>query len=228
MSATSLDPRATQGTPQATDDHGPKRSRSPPCRRHGVTPQDATRGHHRSGFPLWHVQNHSDRSPREGAKASLTPQGCKAARRSGTRKQVSLAASGTAAARRFPQHGESSSTRVRTEAMEVPTTSTPNGHRLPPIPDAGPRGPAPNGRTSLPFPRQASESDRQRFTRIPTGQQTERPARPLPPSQGRRPAHCRGDNTPRTHGQRNPRPTKGLHKGWGDNPPNVPPASGAR
>ena len=112
--------------------------------------------------------------------------------------------------------------------MEVPTTSTPNGHHLPPIPNAGPRGPAPNGRTSPPLPRHLSESDRQRFTRIPTRQQTERPARPPPSSQGRRPALCRGDNTPRTHGQRNPRPTKGLHKGWGDNSPSAPPPRAGR
>ena len=40
-----------------------------------------------------------------------------------------------------------------------------------------------------------------------------------------------GNRTPRTHGQGNPRLTEGLHKGWGDNPPNYPPpppASGAR
>ena len=46
----------------------------------------------------------------------LIPQGCKAA-----------------AVRRLPQHGKSSSTRIRTETMEIPTTSTPNGHHLPPI-----------------------------------------------------------------------------------------------
>ena len=165
----------------------------------------------------------SDRSPRGGTKAVLTPQGCRAARRSGTRRPGTLAAPGAAAARRLPQHGESSSTRIWTEAMEVRTTSMPNGHHLPPIPDAGPRGPAPSGRTSPPFPRQPSQSDRQRFTRTPTRQQTERPARPPPPSQGRRPARCLGDSTPRTHGQGDPRPTNGLHKGWVDNPPNAPP-----
>ena len=75
---------------------------------------------------------------------------------------------------------------------------------------------------------QPSKSDRQRFTRARPGQQTERPAYPPRPSQGRRPAPCRGDSTPRTHGQGNPRPTKGLHKGWGDSPPHNPPRSGAR
>ena len=59
-------------------------------------------------------------------------------------------------------------------------------------PDTGPRGPAPNGRTSPPFPRQPSESTRQRFTQTPAGQQTERPAHPPPPPQCRRPAHCQG------------------------------------
>ena len=52
--------------------------------------------------------------------------------------------------------------------MEVPTTSTPNGHHLPPILDGGPRGAAANGRTSTPFPRQPSESNSQRFTQTPT------------------------------------------------------------
>ena len=113
--------------------------------------------------------------------------------------------------------------RVRTETMEVPTTPAPNGHHLPPIPDAGPRGPAQNGRTSPAFPPQPSASDRQRITRAPAGQQTERPAHPPPPSQGRRPTRCRGDSTPRTRGQGSPRPTKGLRKGWGNNPPNTPP-----
>ena len=107
--------------------------------------------------------------------------------------------------------------------MEVPTTSTPNEHHLPPIPDASPRGAAPNGRTSPPFPSQPSESDRQRFTRTPTGRQTERPACPPPPSQGWRPARCRGDSAQRTHGQGDPWSTNGLHKGWGDNPSNAPP-----
>ena len=76
--------------------------------------------------------------------------------------------------------------------MEVQATSTPNGHHLTPIPDAGPRGPTPNERTSPPFPRQPRENDRQRFTGTPTRQQMERPAHPPPPSQGRWPAHCLG------------------------------------
>ena len=199
-------------------------SRSPPGRRHAVTPQKANGGHHAEWLPpLARTKAPSHRSPRGGAKAVLTPQECKAARQSSARRQGTLAAPAAAAACRLPRHGQSSSARIRTEAMEVPTTSTANGHHLPPITDAGPRGPAPNGRTSPPFPRQPSASHMQRFTRAPAGQQTERPAHPPPPSQGRRPACCRGDSTPRTHGQGNPRSTKGLRKGWGDNPPNTPP-----
>ena len=57
----------------------------------------------------------------------------------------------------------------------------------------------------------------------PTGQQTERPAHPPPPFQGRRPARYWRDSTLRTHGQGNSQLTDGLHKGWEDNPPNSPP-----
>ena len=132
--------------------------------------------------PLAHTEAPSDRSPRGGTKAALTPQGCRAARRSRTRRQGTLAAPGAAAARRLPQHGESSSTKIWREAMEGQTTSTPNRHHLPPIPFTGPRGPARNGRTSPPFQRQPSENDGQRFTHTPTMQQTVRPACPPPPS----------------------------------------------
>ena len=113
--------------------------------------------------------------------------------------------------------------RIQTGTMEVPTTPAPNRHPLPPIPDAHPRGRAPNGLTSPPFKRWPSASDRQRFTRAPAGQQTECPAHPPPPSQGRRPTRCLGDSTPGTHSQQSPRPTKGGCKGWGDSPPNTPP-----
>ena len=189
-----------------------------------MTLQNANGGHHPEWDPpLAHTEASSYRSPRGGAKAVLTPQGCKAARRSSARRQGTLAAPGAAAARRLPQHGVSSPTRIRTEPMEVPTTSTPNGHHLPLIPKAGPRGPAPNGRTSAPFPCQLSDSDRQRFTPTPTGQQTERPGHPPYPSQGRLPASYRGDSTPGTHYRGNPRTTNGLHKGREDNPPNTPP-----
>ena len=106
--------------------------------------------------------------------------------------------------------------------MEAPTTATPNGHHQPRIPDAGRRGPAPNGRTSPPFPQQPSESDRQRSTQTLRRQQTERPTRLLPPSQSRRPARCHGDSTPPTHGQGQPRPTNGPNGGLGDKPLNAP------
>ena len=220
---TSLDPRATRGMPRTTDDHGPKRSWSLPGSRHAVTPQDATGGH----YPGWVPPVARTEAPpptvcpAEGPRQSSEPQSCRAAHRNSTRRGGSLAAPGAAAARCPSQHGESSSTRIWTAALEVPTTALPNGHHLPPIQDAGPRGPAPNGRTFPPFRRQASESDGQRFTRTPTRQQTEHPA--SPPSQGRQPARCRGDSSPRTHGPGDPRPTNGLHMGWGDNPPNAPP-----
>ena len=139
-----------------------------------------------------------------------------------------LAAPGAAAVRRLPQHGESSPIGIRTEAVEVPATSTPNGHHLPSIPDAGARGPAANGRTSPPFPRQPRGGNWQRFTTTPTGQQTEGPADPPPPSQGWRRAHCRG--TAR-HGHTakgtRARP-KACPRGGGTTPPTAPPASGAR
>ena len=162
----------------------------------------------------------SNRLPRGAAQ---TPQGCKPARQSSARRQGTLAAPAAAAARRLPRHGKSSSTRIPTEAMEVPTTPTPNGHHLPPIPDAGPRGLAPNGRKSRPFSRQPSSSDRQRLTQAPAGQQTERTAHPPPPSRGRWPALCWRDSTPRTHGR-----PKACTRGGGITPPTTPPASGAR
>ena len=163
--------------------------RSPPGRQRAVTPQSANGGHQPEWVPpLARTEAPSDRSRRRGAQAVLRPGGCKAARRSSARRQGPLAAPASGAARRLPRHGESSATRIRTEAMEVAPNSTPNGHHLPPTSDAGPRGPAPNGRTSPPFPRQSSASDRQRSVLVPTGQQTERPAHPPPPSQPREPA----------------------------------------
>ena len=113
--------------------------------------------------------------------------------------------------------------RIRTGTIEVSRTPAPNGHHLTAIPDADPRGQAPNGRTSPPFSRQPSASDWQRFTRAPTGQQTERPARLPPPSQGRRPTRCRGDSTPRTRSHGSPRLTKDLRKRWRNSPPFTPP-----
>ena len=112
--------------------------------------------------------------------------------------------------------------RVWTGTTGAPATPTPSGHHLSPIPDAGPRGPAPNKHTSPPFSRQSSASGRQRFTRAPAGRRTEHPARPPPPSQGQQPTHCRGDRTPRTRDQGSLRPTEGLRKERGDSPPCSP------
>ena len=212
-----LGPRATRDTPQATDDHGPKKSWIPPVRPHNIAPQDATRGR-QSGWvpPQACTEAQSDRSPRGGTETAFTLQGCRVTRQSDTRRKGTLAAPGAAATRRLPQHGGSSSTRAWTEAMEVPTTPTPHGYSLPPIPNAGPRGPTTSGRTSPPFSRQASEHDRQRSRQTPTRQQTVRPARLPPPSQVLRPASCQGDSTLRTHGQGDPRPTNGPNRGWGD------------
>ena len=161
-------------------------------------------------------------APRRGPGSHHTS-GMQGARRNSARRQGTLAAPAAATARHLPRHGESCSMRVWTETMGAPTTPTPNGHHLPPIPDADPRDPALTGRTSPPFSRQPSASDRQRFTRAPNGRQTQRPAHPLPPSHGRRPTRCRGDHTPRTRGEGSPRPTQGLRKGWGDSSPHNPP-----
>ena len=138
------------------------------------------------------------------------------------KRQGTLADPVTAAAGRLPRRGESSSMRVWTGPTGAPATPTPSGHHLPPIPDAGPRGPAPNGRTSPPFSRRSSASGRRRFTRAPAGRRTEHPAHPPPPSQGQRPTRCRGDHTPRTRDQGSLRPTQGLRKERGNSLPHSP------
>ena len=152
------------------------------------------------GSPSGAYRRPCDRSPREEASTVLTPHGCKAARRDNARRRGTLADPVAGAACRLPRHGESSSMRVWTGTTGAPATPTPNGRHLPPIPDASPRGHAPNGHSSPPFSRQLSASDRQRFRRAPAGRQTERPAHLPPPSQGQRPTCCRGDHTPRTRG----------------------------
>ena len=192
---------------QAARRNSPERPRGPP------------RGW---GPPLAHTEAPCDRSPRRGARAVPTPRGCKAARRKNAKRQGTLANPVAAAARRLPRRGESSSMRVRTGTTGAPATPTPSEHHLRPIPDAGPRGPTPNGRTSPPFSRQSSASGRQRPTRTPAGQRTEHPARLPPPSQGQQPTHCRGDHTPRTRDQGSLRPTQGLRKERGDSPPRSP------
>ena len=174
------------------------------------------------GYPS-HTEAPSDHSPHGGTEAALIPQGCRAARQNGTGKQGTLTDPGAAAARRPPQDDESSSTRVWREVNEAPTTRQPNRHHLPPIPGVGPRGPAPSWRTSSPSPRQPGERDRQRFTQAPTRQQTVRPPLLLPSSQGRRPVCYRGDGTPRTHGQGDPRPTSNPNRDRGDEPLKPPP-----
>ena len=49
-----------------------------------------------------------------------------------------------------------------------------------------------------------------------------RPARPPPPSQGRRPARYRGDSTLQTNGQGDPQPTSGPNRGCRDEPLKAP------
>ena len=73
------------------------------------------------------------------------------------------------------------------------------------------------------IPTRPSERDRQRSTQTPTRQQTVCPARPRPPSQGRRLARYRGDSTPGTHGQGDPRPTNGPNRGWREERLKAPP-----
>ena len=172
--------------------------------------------------PLAHTAASCDRLPRGGARAVPTPRGCKAARQNNTKRQGTLADPVAAAARRLPRRGESSSMRIWTGTTGAPATPTPGEHHLPPIPDAGPIGPAPNGRTSTPFSRQSSASGRQRFKRTPARQRAKHQARPPPPSQGQRPTHCRGDHTPRTRDQGSLRPTQALRKEWGGSPPRSP------
>ena len=173
ISGRSLGHRTTKDTPQATGGRGPKTSRSLPGRRHAVTPRNAHGGHHPGWVPpLAHREAPCDRSPRGGARAVPTPRGCKAARQNNAKRQGTLAYHVAAAARHLPRRGESSSMRVWTGTTGAPATPTPSGHHLPPIPDAGPRSPAPNERTSPPVSRQSSASGRQCFTRAPAGRRT--------------------------------------------------------
>ena len=208
----SLGPQATRDTPRDTGDHGPERSRSPEGKRHAMTPREATRGHH----PVWvrlsaHTEAPPEHSHRGGTEAALMPPDMKG----GTPDRHQEA--------RPPQHGELSSMRVRTEAVEAPTTRRPDRHHLPLITVARPRGPAPSGRISPRIPRLPSERVKQRSTRAPTRQQTVHPARPPPPSQSHRPVRCQGDGTPRTRGHGDPQQTRDQNRGWGDEPLKAPP-----
>ena len=169
-SGASLGHQATKETPQATGGRRPNLSRSLPGRRCAVTPRNAHGSHHPGWVPpLAHTEAPCDRLPRRRARAVLTARECKAACRNNARRQGTLADPVAAGTRRLPRHGQLSSLRVRTGTTGAPATPTPNRHHLQPIPDAGPRGPAPNGRTSPPFSRHLSGSDRQRFTRAPPG-----------------------------------------------------------
>ena len=159
---------------------------------------------------------------------SPTPRGCKATRRSSAKRRGTLADLVAAAARRPPQHDESSSMRIWTGTTGAPATPTLGEHHRPPTPDAGPRGPAPSGRTSPPFSRRPSASGKQRFKRTLARRRAKRPAHPPPPSRGQRPIRYREDHTPRTRDQGSPRPTPALRKGRGGSPPRSPEAARPR
>ena len=103
-SGTSLGPRATKGTPQATGGRGPKTSRNLPARQGAITPQNANGGHHPEWVPhLARTEVPYGRFPRGGSQAVLTAQGCKAARQSSASRQGTPAAPAAAAARRLPR-----------------------------------------------------------------------------------------------------------------------------
>ena len=223
ISGKSLDHRATKEMPQATGGRGPKTSWSLPGKRRAEIPRNADGVHQPGGVPpLAHTAAPCDRSPHGGAQAVPTPQRRKAARKNNAKRQGILADPVAAAARRLPRRGQSSSMRIWTGTTGAPATPTPGEHHLPPIPDAGPRGPATNGRASPPFSRQSSASGRQPFKPTTARRQGKHPARPPPPSQGQRPTHCRGDRTPRTRHQGSLRPTQALRKERGGSPPRSP------
>ena len=182
--------------------------------------QDATRGHQPVWFPHpAHTEAPSDHSPRGGTKTALVPRGCRAARQNSTRKQGTLTDSGAAAA------GHPAARRVVFhEGTDRGHGGLPaNRHHLPPIPAAGPRGPAPSGRTSPPFPAQQSERDRQRSTQATTRPQTVRPARPLPPPQSRPPLRCQGERNAAGTRPRGPAADQRPERGVGGQTPQSPP-----
>ena len=143
-------------------------------------------------------------------------------------RQGTLAGPVAAAARRLRRRGESSSIKIWTGTTGAPATPNLDNHHLPPIPGASPSGAAPNGRTSPPSSRQSSANDRQRFTRTSTRRRPKRPARPPPPSQGQRRAHCWEDHTPQPRHQGSLRPTQALREERGGRPPAAqrPPSHG--
>ena len=218
-----------QGHASGTGGRGPITSRSPPGRRRAETHRNTHGVHHPVGVPpLAHTAAPCGRSPHRGARAVPTPRGCKATRRSSAKRRGTLADPIAAAARRPPQGDESSSMRIWTGTTGAPATPTLGEHHRPPIPDAGPRGPAPSGRTSPPFSRRPSASGKQRFKQTLARRRAKRPAHPPPPSRGQRPIRCREDHTPRTRDQASPRPTPALRKGRGGSPPRSPEAARPR
>ena len=226
VSGKSLDHWATQDTAQATGGRSPRTSRSLPGRRQAKTPWNARGVDHPGGVPpLAHTAAPCGCLPPGGARAVPAPRGCKAACRNNAKRQGTVANPVAAAARRLSQRGESSSMRIWTGTTGAPATPTPGYHHLPPIPGAGPRGPALNGRTSPPSSRQSSANGRQRFTRTPTRRRAKHQALPPPPSKGQRPTHCREDHTPRTRDQGSLRPTQALGKERRGSPPHSPEAA---
>ena len=226
ISGTSLDLRATRDTPQATGGRGPKTSRSPPGRRRAETHRNTPGVHHPVGVPpLGHTAAPCGRSPHKGARAVLTPRGCKATRWSSAKRRGTLVVPVAAAARRPPQREESFSMRIWTGTTEAHATPTLGEHHRPPTPDAGPRGALPSGRTSQPFSRRPRASGKQRFKRTLARRRAKRPAHPPPPSQGPRPIRYREVHTPRTRDQGSPRPTPALRKARGGSPPRSPEAA---
>ena len=201
----------------------------PPGRRRAETHRNAHGVHHPVGVPpLAHTAAPCGRSPHGGARAVPMPRGCKATSRSSANRRGTLADPVAAAARRPPQRDESSSMRIWTGTTGAPATPTLGEHHRPPTPDAGPRGPAPSGRTSPPFSRRASASGKQRFKRTLARRRAKRPAHPPPPSRGQRPIRYREDHTPRTRDQGSRRPTPDLRKGQGGSPPRSPEAARPR
>ena len=185
--------------------------------------------HHPVGVPpLAHTAAPCGRSPHRGAPAVPTPRGCKAPRRSSAKKRGALTDPVAAAARRPPQRDESSSMRICTGTTGAPATPKLGEHHRPPTPDAGPRGPAPSGRTSPPFSRRPIASDKQRFKRTLARWRAKRPAHLPPSSRGQRPIRYREDHTPRTRDQGSPRPTPALRKERGGSPPRSPEAARPR
>ena len=201
----------------------------PPGRRRAETHRNTHGVHHPVGVPLLaHTAAPCGRSPHGGARAVPTPRGCKATRRSSAKRRGTLADPVAAAARRPPQRDESSSMRIWTGTTGASATPTLGEHHRPPTPDAGPRGPAPSGRTSPPFSRRPSASSKQRFKRTLARRRAKRPAHLVPPSRSQRLIRYREDHTPRTRDQGSPRPTPALRKGRRGSPPRSPEAARPR